>query len=90
MAGSETVSDLREMSLARLSICPCGYGVLLDSIQIGAVYQCDINTLRNGYVYRCGRCGTIQRDVEVIDCAQRTQPGIKPMPYALFLPKTTQ
>lgn len=84
------MSALREMELARLSICECGYAVLHDSIPLGTVYHVDIATIRSGFHYRCGRCGTLQDNVEVIDAAQRSTPGLKPLPFALFSPRTIQ
>ncbi len=87
MAGGEVVSELREMELARLSICKCGYAVLHDSIPLGTVYHVDINTIRSGFHYRCGGCGVAQDNVEVIDAAQRSAPGLRPLPLALFSPR---
>ncbi len=73
-----------EMKLARLSICPCGFPVLRDDIPLGTVYTVDTATIRKGFTYRCGQCGAIQEDVEVVYCSQSRRSGLAPLPLALF------
>jgi hypothetical protein len=74
------------MPLKRLSICPCGYGVLVDGIQVGARYRLAMRTLRGGFSYRCGRCGGKQLNVRVVDCNSLLNPSdpMRPLPYGLF------
>jgi hypothetical protein len=74
------------VTLQRLSICPCGYAVLDDAIQIGAQYQIDINSRRKGFTYECGNCSRRQDNIEVVDGTQRLQRSrpVAPLPYALF------
>lgn len=74
------------LPLTRLSICPCGYGVLRDEITVGTVYMVNLATIRGGFDYRCGKCGRLQKDVTVIDAAQRLSkaPTIMPVPWGLF------
>lgn len=81
---------LQEMALARRTICPCGYAVLHDHIPLGTIYSVDVASIRSGFTYRCGRCGATQDNVEVIDAAQRYKLGLKPLPLALFSPRTIQ
>lgn len=53
-------------SLARLSICPCGYPALKTDIDIGTVYEVTPGS-EDTFNYTCGRCGHTQviRAVEV-------------------------
>lgn len=77
---------LETRPLSRLSICPCGYSVLWDTIPLGTVYQIDLDTIRGGFRYRCGRCGTDQWDVTVVNASQPFQTGapMAPLPFGLF------
>jgi hypothetical protein len=76
------------MPLARLSICPCGFSVLKDEIQVGTVYMVDLSSIRSGFTYGCGGCKKFQTNVIVIDAAHRTpnDPTIMPLPWGLFEP----
>lgn len=78
-----------ELKLARLSICPCGYTVLRDSIKLGTVYRADPMTRAGGFAYTCGGCGKTQRNVETIHCSQILHPDrpMRPLPYGLFVPE---
>jgi len=80
------MSDMVKMPLKRLSICPCGYHVLLDSIGIGTLYPVDPKSIRGGFRYKCGKCGRWQENVTVINAGACEQhPGSSgPLPYALF------
>jgi len=73
-------------ALQRLSICPCGYPVLHDDIAVGTVYLINLSTLRDGFFYRCGRCGVQHRNVRVVDAASVRNPTalFRPLPYELF------
>jgi hypothetical protein len=77
---------LQTVKLVKLSICECGYSVLLDSIRIGAEYLVDVASIRGGFFYRCGRCGTEQKSVRVVEASQVTRPGqgMLPLPADLF------
>ena len=85
-AGGETPAlggaSRRSMALQRLSICPCGYGVLKDSITLGTVYIVDLGTLTDGFTYICDRCGVAQ----TVACVHAMRPGTKDgyLPYGLF------
>ena len=72
--------------LLKLSICPCGYGVLVDSIQLGVKYRLNVDSIRGGFRYRCGRCGKTQDPVEVVDASQILNPDapMRPLPAPLF------
>jgi hypothetical protein len=76
------------LALQSLSICPCGYAVLDDRIEIGAKYTVDLGSVRGGFRYRCGRCKQSQDNVTVIDANQILRPAADPapLPYDLFLP----
>lgn len=78
--------NLERVKLQRLSICPCGYSVLDDSIVVGAEYDIDRRTLRGGFVYKCGQCGRVQADVQCVTASQRLRPDrpAAPLPYGLF------
>ena len=58
---------LQTIKLVKLSICECGYAVLLDSIKVGTEYLVDLASIRDGFVYRCGKCGMVQPNVRVLD-----------------------
>ena len=75
---------LREMPLRRLHICSCGFGVLLDSIPVGTLYTVDWETVRGGFMYRCGGCGKTQSDVRVIDAYDKGFQRFAPLPFDLF------
>lgn len=55
------ISDrpLVKVTLKRLSICPCGYGLLLDEIKLGAEYEIDPNVVAE-CEFTCGGCGNVQ------------------------------
>jgi hypothetical protein len=76
------------MAIQSLSICPCGYSVLDDRIELGAKYIVDLASTRGGFRYRCGKCGKSQDNVTVIDANQILKPDAAPapLPYDLFLP----
>ncbi len=81
------MNTLFRLHLERLSICPCGFGVLDDSIPIGTIYVADVTTFRRGFTYKCGGCGRIQKNsVAVINCSQQLHPErpMAPLPFGLF------
>lgn len=49
----------KPMPLVRLSLCPCGFHVLHDDIQLGTVYSVDMDDIRDGFKMRCGGCGDL-------------------------------
>lgn len=72
--------------LTRTSICPCGEPVLYESIQPGTVYTLDMATLTGGFFYRCGKCRTVQENVQCVKASQQLNHKL-PMswlPYGLF------
>ena len=74
---------ITQRMLVRLSICPCGYSSLLDSIQLGHIYEVDDKSMRYGYAYKCGKCGRVQFKVAVIDVRESTG-EFRPLPLGLF------
>lgn len=78
--------QLETVKLIKLSICGCGYSVLLDSIRLGTEYTVDLSSIRDGFTYRCGRCKTVHTNVRVIDADVITKLyyGLKPLPAELF------
>jgi hypothetical protein len=78
--------ELETVKLVKLSICECGYAVLLDSIRLGAEYVIDRATIRGGFFYQCGGCGVKQLDVRVVDADRPGSPsaGLRPLPAELF------
>lgn len=79
-------SKLVQRPLIRTSICPCGYSVLYEFIQPGAVYTLDMSTLRGGFIYTCGRCGVQPQTIQCVKATQQMRPDL-PMdwlPYGLF------
>ena len=77
---------LETVKLVKLSICECGYAVLLDSIRLGTEYVIDRATLRGGFFYECGVCMKQQIDVRVVDADRPGSPGagLRPLPAELF------
>lgn len=80
---------LTTLPLKRLSICPCGFGVLKDEIQLGTLYRVDLDSRRTGALYRCGDCNFTQNDVEVVEVMQRKAGTLAPLPWLLFVPEQT-
>lgn len=82
----EPTMELETVKLVKLSICECGYAVLLDSIRLGAEYIINRASLRGGFFYQCGGCGVKQFDVYVVDADRPGAPaaGLRPLPAALF------
>ncbi len=75
-----------ELVLARLSICPCGYSCLDESIKLGTIYSADSRTREHRFDYSCGGCGQTQHYIETIYCSQLLHPDLpmRPLPYGLF------
>jgi hypothetical protein len=77
---------MKTVELKRLSICPCGFTVLKDTIPLGKKYVIDESTIRrDGMNYFCGGCNTWIRDIEVVDAEQTGSKTMMPLPYALFV-----
>jgi hypothetical protein len=72
------------VKLTRLSICPCGEPVLMDEIPLGTTYRVYPETIRRGFSYRCGKCGRLQYNVQVISADNRDGSGRGELPLALF------
>jgi len=72
--------------LKRLSICSCGFPVLKESIGLDTVYEIDPDSVRGGFSYYCGGCGTSQNNVSVVNASQILKPDLDPapLPYGLF------
>lgn len=74
------------VALKRLGICPnCDHRVLHDHIPLGTVFNVHRDTIRGGFLFICGGCGTELHDVQVIDVDSRTgdhEP--RPLPLLLF------
>jgi len=75
-----------KVTLKRLSICACGYGVLKDEITAGTEFEIDLSTVRDGFVYGCGGCGAIQCGVRIVLAKSLLNPEdmARPLPYDLF------
>lgn len=69
-----------------LSICPCGFAVLDDSIKLDTEYDVDFSRSRLGFTYGCGGCGTVHTDVMVIAASSVLNPTALRayLPVALF------
>jgi hypothetical protein len=78
------MSALVRLPLKRLTVCPCGYGVLHDDIAVGTEYWVDLASETDG-VYQCGRCGAIQK-VRIVDASSKRNPNapLRPLIFALF------
>lgn len=75
---------LENVTLRRLSICPCGHSVLNDQIKLGARFRVDLASVRKGFVYTCGECLLTQPDVTVVLASQSSRSGLAFLPLALF------
>lgn len=73
------------LTLKRLDICDCGYGVLDDSIGVGTVYEVEPNSVKDGFFYKCGQCGREQHNVRVIYAKGQLSPCWQMLPYDLFV-----
>lgn len=78
--------NLQTVKLTKLSICPCGYAVLLESIHLGTEYVVDMDSIRGGFTYGCGGCGKIQPNVRVVnaDSVTNHRAGLRPILAELF------
>ena len=75
---------LRKATLKSLTICPCGYGVLLDDIKVGTEFLADMD-MQKTLLYRCGKCGTIQRNIACVGVNSRRHPTeFRMLPVAMF------
>lgn len=63
-------TKLVQKPLLHISICECGDSTLHDYIKLGTVYVLDMETLRDGGYYRCGKCGTEQKNVQCVKAAR--------------------
>ena len=72
--------------LRRLSICPCGFPVLNEKIQLGTVYEVDPTVKQGGFSYFCGGCKAVQENVVCVNAAQILDPAHPwaPLPWDLF------
>ena len=80
--------------LIKLTICPCGAPVLKDKIPLGTEYTLDLDTLREGFYYRCGTCGRSQYNVTCAftNSVLRPEAPKAPLPAEMFglcVPKET-
>lgn len=66
--------------LKRLSICPCGFGLLNDGIAIGTKYVIDRNVSRQATMI-CGGCGNKQK----VMCVPASS-ALNPDAPMMFLP----
>lgn len=48
--------DVIKMRLVRLTICPCGFSTLDDSIALGTTYTVYPDTIKMGFSYYCSGC----------------------------------
>lgn len=53
-----------KVKLQRLSICDCGYPVLMENIPLGTEYEIDPNK-RYHFVLKCGGCGKANENIGV-------------------------
>ncbi len=84
MSGTRKV----RVTLQRLSICPCGFPLLDESIPLGTEYEIDLGTLAGDrFNLMCGGCGAKHRDVPSVVASQFLQPERKParLPYSIFI-----
>lgn len=83
--------SMQLLPLIKLSICTCGFTTLNDDIPLGAIYPVIPETVRGGFGYKCGGCGTIFPDIEYVQTGPRDigtgafSPGpLRYLPAALF------
>jgi len=78
---------MKKVALIKLSVCPCGFTLLADSIPLGTEYTIDTETIGNEFSYRCGRCGTIHRNMASVRTSQSLHPErpMAPLPLELFM-----
>ena len=71
--------------IKEVGICPCGFRILCDHIEVGAEYVIHPDTITNGYKLMCGGCGQWHLNVT---CVFVDQDGMylppAPLPLALF------
>lgn len=81
------MEQIKAVPLKRNHICPCGYGVLKDSIPLGTVYELDLSTIQGGFRYVCGGCKREQYDVRIVFANEPLNPAAprSPLPYDLFV-----
>lgn len=77
--------NLQTVKLVKLSICQCGYAVLKDHIKVGAKYDVDMDSIRDGYTYECGGCGKKMSGVRIVGAlSNNPMHGLRPLPAGLF------
>jgi hypothetical protein len=74
------------MRLVRLSICPCGFSTLDDSILVGQTYVVYPGTIKMGFSYFCGGCKRTLTNIVAIKADQIIETDLKPeyLPLRLF------
>lgn len=78
--------DTIKMKLIRLSICPCGFSTLDDSIALGTTYTVYPDSIKMGFSYFCGGCKRTLTNVIVIKADQLIHTDLPPdyLPLNLF------
>lgn len=82
------MSRRKVVKLQHLSVCPCGFPLLKESIAIGTEYEIDLDTLRHeGWNLVCGGCGKAHRDIPTVMASQTIRPelGDARLPYSVFV-----
>ena len=74
-----------QVKLVKTSICDCGYTVLYEHIQPGTMYTIYPVTIRDKWVYKCGKCGKVQKNITIVDANQILNPDRAPAPLPLEL-----
>jgi hypothetical protein len=74
---------LVRLPLRRLTVCPCGFGVLHDDIALGTEYWVDLASEAAG-LYQCGGCGHRQK-VRIVNASSKRNPNAPLRPFILGL-----
>ena len=74
-----------KVRLKELGICPCGFSVVCDHIELGTEYTIHPETIVSGYKFVCGGCGQILHNVTCVLVDDRHSPLFAPAPLPLAL-----
>ena len=74
-----------KVRVKEVGICPCGFRILCDHIELGTEYTIHPETITAGYKLICGGCGQLYHNVTCVLVDQHPEYlAPAPLPLALF------
>lgn len=73
-----------KVRVKEVGICPCGFRILCDHIEVGTEYVIHPETITNGYKLMCGGCKQWHHNITCVLVDQNEFMPPAPLPLALF------